>query len=153
MCVCVYLSAAPILDMYIYIYIYIYTHTHTHARTYIHNTYIHVSVYRAGAFGGAITSATPIVETAAKLRKILIEEHGCDVVIPSEYVCMHVCMHVCSLVSMHACMCVCMRVCSSSATPIVETAVKLRKILIEEHGCDVVIPSEYACMYVCMYAT
>jgi 2',3'-cyclic-nucleotide 2'-phosphodiesterase (5'-nucleotidase family) len=40
------------------------------------------NLYRAGAFGGAMATATPVYETAARLKKMLVEEHGCDLVIP-----------------------------------------------------------------------
>uniref|UniRef100_A0A7S0W998 EF-hand domain-containing protein n=1 Tax=Hemiselmis tepida TaxID=464990 RepID=A0A7S0W998_9CRYP len=40
------------------------------------------NLYRVGAFGGAMETATPVYETAERLKKVLMEEHGCDVVIP-----------------------------------------------------------------------
>jgi len=40
------------------------------------------NLYQKGAFGGAMETAAPVYETAARLRKKLMEEEGCDVVIP-----------------------------------------------------------------------
>jgi hypothetical protein len=40
------------------------------------------NLYQAGAFGGAMATALPVYETAAELRKKLLEEEGCDLVIP-----------------------------------------------------------------------
>jgi len=40
------------------------------------------NLYQAGAFGGAMESALPVNETAKELRRKLLEEEGCDLVIP-----------------------------------------------------------------------
>ena len=40
------------------------------------------NLYRPGAFDGAMDTALPVIETAVALRKKLIEEEGCDLVIP-----------------------------------------------------------------------
>ena len=40
------------------------------------------NLYQKGAFAGAMQNATPVIETAARLRKKLIEQDGCDLVIP-----------------------------------------------------------------------
>eukprot|EP00961_Rhodomonas_salina_P134542 1810116-Rhodomonas_salina.1 len=40
------------------------------------------NLYQAGAFGGAIPSATPVPDAAARLRNLLLHHHACDLVIP-----------------------------------------------------------------------
>ena len=40
------------------------------------------NLYRPGAFGGAMDTAEPIMDAAVRLRKKLLEECGCDLVIP-----------------------------------------------------------------------
>ena len=40
------------------------------------------NLYQPGAFGGAMETALPVCETAAKLRQKLIDEEHCDIVIP-----------------------------------------------------------------------
>jgi hypothetical protein len=40
------------------------------------------NLYQAGAFGGALATALPVYETAEELRKKLLEEEHCDLVIP-----------------------------------------------------------------------
>jgi len=40
------------------------------------------NLYQEGAFGGAMETALPVIETARALRKKLVEELGCDLVIP-----------------------------------------------------------------------
>ena len=40
------------------------------------------NLYQQGAFGGAMATALPVIDTARNLRKKLVEQLGCDLVIP-----------------------------------------------------------------------